>query len=111
MILTPIFARPDPHGGGVGRESLPPTTTRGGVGPSGVPGVAPGWHCSLRTLTVGRAQTIPSPAGVTTVLKSEPTPDPDAVTIDPTQRMVIVFTVVGGIAGVVQTVIAALSMH
>ena len=65
----------------------------------------------LRALTAGRAQAIPSPAGGTTVLKSEPTPDPDAVTIDPTQRLVIVFTVVGGIAGVVQTVIAALSMH
>ena len=65
----------------------------------------------LRVLTAGRSQAIPSPADGPAVLKSEPIPDPDAVTVDPAQRLVIVFTVVGGIAGVVQTVIAALSMH
>jgi hypothetical protein len=65
----------------------------------------------LRALTGGRPQAIPSPAGGTTALESQPIPDPDAVTVEPAQRLVIVFTVLGGITGVVQTVIAVLSMH
>ncbi|GAA4638191.1 hypothetical protein GCM10023196_094940 [Actinoallomurus vinaceus] len=65
----------------------------------------------LRTLTAGRSQAIPSPADGTAALKSQPIPDPDTVTVEPAQRLVIAFTILGGITGVVQTVLAALSMH
>jgi hypothetical protein len=64
----------------------------------------------LRALTGGRSQAIPSPAGGTAAFQSQPISDPDTVTVEPAQRWVIVFTIVGGIAGVVQTVFAALSL-
>jgi hypothetical protein len=65
----------------------------------------------LRALTRRRPQAIPSPAGETAVLKSQPIPDPETVTVGLVQRLVIGSTILGGIAGVVQTVLAALSMH
>jgi hypothetical protein len=66
----------------------------------------------LRALTAGRPQAITAPsADGTAALKSQPIPDPDTVTVDTAQRLVIFFTVVGGIAGVVQTIFAAVSMH
>jgi hypothetical protein len=66
----------------------------------------------LRALTAGRSQAITAPsADGTAALKSQPIPDPDTVTVDTAQRLVIFFTVVGGIAGVVQTIFAAVSVH
>jgi hypothetical protein len=56
----------------------------------------------------------PSPDG-TAALKSpsvpDPDPGPDTVTVGTVQRLVTFFTIVGGIAGVVQTLFAAVSMH
>lgn len=73
----------------------------------------PGKRADLfRALTAGRAQFIPSPsADGTAALKSQPIPDPDTVTVGTVQRLVTFFTIVSGIAGVVQTIFAAVSMH
>jgi hypothetical protein len=79
------------------------------------PSHGPGKRADLfRALTAGRSQTMAEPsADGTAALKSQPIPDPDpdAVTVDTAQRLVIFFTVVGGIAGVVQTIFAGVSMH
>lgn len=75
----------------------------------------PGKRADLfRTLTAGRAQAMPSPSpDGTAALKSSSIPDsdPDTVTVGTVQRLVTFFTIVGGIAGVVQTLFAAASMH
>jgi hypothetical protein len=75
----------------------------------------PGKRADLfRALTAGRAQAIPSPSPSvdgTATLKSQPIPDPDTVTVGTVQRLVTFFTIVGGIAGVVQTIFAGVSMH
>lgn len=64
----------------------------------------------LRTVTGGRLRAVPSQVARTVAFQNQPAPDSDAVTVEPAQRLVTVFTIVGGIAGVVQTVLTVLPM-
>jgi hypothetical protein len=52
---------------------------------------------------------MPVRTGETTTFRNQPNLVSETVTVQPAQRLMIVFTVIGGVAGVIQTVFAALS--
>jgi hypothetical protein len=75
----------------------------------GQPSHGPGKREDLfRALTGGQPQ--PMPARGTRSSRGQSTPVPETVTMEPAQRLVIAFTVVGGIAGIIQTALAAVSI-
>jgi hypothetical protein len=74
------------------------------------PAHGPGKRADLyRALKRGRSQTMPVRTGETTTFRNQPNLVSETVTVQPAQRLMIVFTVIGGVAGVIQTVFAALS--